>query len=481
MKWGTEVVVFLAIFFIVIIIYSFYILIHKEADPVYNFSPFPNVSPENLPNANVDHITRCEDSLQTCDPRNRDIDCSKNCGENFTCVTVEEGDNIHYKNNPVSPGNWCLPKDSDGNTPKDLGCGTYTGRVVWSSDGEKQKWTCVCLYPSLFGGDQCLSQRACVDPTDPESQTCVYGGEEKKCNYLVDDKGRKWDPNQPNFVPPDGLSPYAKKSDGTPMFTCACNKIGVNGQKYISLPNDPYNCHLDPCEFTHAAGLWDKETQQCNCQKDSDQYAKSPVDGICRLGKCNQVTGGFYSETDGRCNCACNGASKLCSSDIFPREGLPKCEDIPGGVGGGKCNPTGSYCDAPCDQGVCLSGSICAYVDGKTGKTCDKGDKNTLTTDYICTCPPGTVATDPNKQYCGSTPEQGCKEIDSEYVYSGKNCENKCVPDGENIGDYSGPVGGTCKVSLYPGYNYNSCCSGNPKTTSCCAGFKSGHLKCYPK
>lgn len=481
MKWGTEVIVFLIVFFIVIILYSFYILIHKEPIRPYNFSPFPTVKPENLPNANVDHITTCEDTLQKCDPYNRDIDCSKTCGPNFTCVTVEDYDNIQYKNNPVPAGNWCLPKDDDGNTPTDLGCGTYTGRAVWSSDGEKQKWECVCLYPSLFGGPQCLSQRACIDPTYTDIQSCVVNGEEKKCNYLVDDKGRKWDPGQPDFIPPDGLSPYAKKPDGTPMFTCACNKVGSAGQKFLQLPNDPYNCHLDPCDFDHSGQLWDAEKQQCDCQKTSNQWVKSPVDGICRIGKCGST--GFFSDPDKRCKCQGGAISKLCSSDVYPRDGVPKCEDETGG--GGRCNPSGSYCDDACNKKPCLNGSVCAYIDTRTGTVVSSGDAppDFIADDYVCTCPSDTVPSDfpfNTKNYCSTTQGVGCKETTSKYVYSGKNCENRCVPSGQRIATKT-PTGGgagSCDPDYGKYVSDSACCSGSTHQEGTCAGYHDAHLVC---
>src|SRR3990167_6337716 len=87
-------------FFITLIIGSLFLIFYNViapdyTEPVYNFSPFPNILPENDP-----------------------------------------------------------------------GCNLYTGRAIWSDTGSfttrpGQKWTCICLYPDLFGGPGCNVQFTC--------------------------------------------------------------------------------------------------------------------------------------------------------------------------------------------------------------------------------------------------------------------------------------------------------------------------------
>ena len=450
MKYGTEIVVFLIVFLIAAILYSFYILIRKENPVRYNFAPFPDVAPENLPNANVSQTKLCKQSILPC-PSGTDIECEKACGADFVCTTVNKGENVHYNGMKVQPGQWCLPSGKH-----ELGCGTYTGRAVWSSGpdcGEKEQcWQCVCLYPSLFGDPEtgCTTQRACIDTTTDEKDPTQADG-----NYLVGTVGGKevkWDPTDSEWMPPDGLTPYALQKDNkTPVFSCTCKHNDSNqyGIKYTPLPNDPYNCHAEPCDFEHVARYWDPTTQECNCPG-GGQSIKSPVDGMCRgATTCKPGTWDPVAK-----RCTGDGVSELCNSIVYPRSGESDCVD--------NCNPAGSTINNNCnEENLCESGGTCVYTpDGK------------IHTDYGCACPKGTTGST-----CGSA--AGCIVDGTVYQYNGKNCENKCVKNAIiGSGSYDGSKG--CQWSYYKGYDGGSCCSGQCISKSSCEPWSGGHIYCVP-
>jgi hypothetical protein len=250
-------------------------------------------------------------------------------------------------------------------------------------------------------------------------------------------------------MPPNGLTPYALNKDGTPVFSCSCqhNNDKQYGVKFTQLPNDPYNCHLEPCDFEHLARLWDPKTQECNCPAaKGGESIKSPVDGICRVG-CQP---GAWDPVRKRCHC--DTISSLCSSLIYPREGEPAC----GGDAGGKCNPAGSYCSDPCEEKPCLNGGNCVY--------------NSEHTAYECQCPADSSPIVSGKNYCGS----GCKGKNTAWQWTGKNCGTKCVPSGGVVGTCTWIGGGghgewSCAIS--PTYGgAGACCSGSVEEGSDCEG-----------
>jgi len=289
--------------------------------------------------------------------------------------------NVHYNGMKVGAGQWCLPKGI--NDPQNA-CGTYTGRAVWSDDQGDQKWSCICLYPDLFGGSDCQSQLACRDLAFPSS--------DQKDNYLVDKNGKKWDPKDPDFEPAN-TTPYdVDPETGQPMYQCVCNANAVDPTnskvQYVKLPGDPYRCHANPCTPNHndPYKIWDPDTFSCDCSK--GDLIKSNVDGVCR-SDAEVCKGGHWDKTTQRCDCTGGSESEICNSRYYYRGGsrIEDCED--------PTNPVGSYCLAKCSDVLqCANGAPCNYApDGKT---------------VYCDCD------------AISTPG---------WKYSGTSCEKKCAVD----------------------------------------------------
>lgn len=348
--------IFLFAFVISLIALTAYSLFRPEyTHPKYNFSPFPTVAPVEVPDANLPGSGKCQTTLQTCD---NVLGCAM-CGDCYECTPVSEKQEVVFNGQKVPPGNWCLPKGH-----RKLGCGTYTGRAVWADDpcSRTQGWKCVCLYPELFNGDDCLTQIGCRDTTI---------GEDQSNNKLVSSDGKiVWDPNDENFDP-QGTTPYDYNTDGTPKFLCQCNQNkDVEGQiKYVQMPNDPYRCHVEPCTPDHILKAFDETTQQCKCTTlGTEQFAHSNVDGMCyNMG--NICT---WDDNENKCKCAGDqrSVSMECDSDIYSRPGKPPCKNPD--------QPGGSYCDiTACTQlgglPYCLNGST---SHPQPDNTC------------ICTCNP---------------------------------------------------------------------------------------------
>lgn len=333
----------------------------------YNFSVFPTSTPTGILDANISNIRNCTDVIKPCDIA---IGCAA-CGDDFECTPIADGENVVVNGQILSPGNWCLPK---GKTQLD--CGTYTGRSVWSERNESgslnQKWSCVCLYPSLFGGDDCLTQLAC---TDSSLKTI-----DQSASVLKSSDGHIWDPNDPNFNPL-GRTPYDKDAEGNPLYTCSCTDS--ENIKFVTMPYDPYRCHADPCTPSHQLGIWDADKQQCDCTKIAkNQFAHSNVTGQCL----DQEKICTWDDDNNICNCSSDEISFTCQSNTMTRPAYTAdpCPD----------NPGGSYCSNPCKgpggDDICTNGGSCV-IDGSTFK---------------------------------------CKCHDTDSIsYSGDRCEKSCVKD----------------------------------------------------
>jgi hypothetical protein len=436
---NTNIWVFIIVLVITTILSLFYILVKPDKAPLYNVSPFPDIYPTGIPPATTIVNMKCKKQPRACATTE---ECSKFCGDNYECTPVNQGEQVFVNGVMLQPGNWCLPKK------KEFGCGTYTGRAVWSTDESgKEAWDCVCLYPELFGGDECIKPLACVDVLADVSQTD---------NVLQDKQGRKWDPSLPNFFPPDGKSPYA--FDGNePMFTCNCNQNkNIPDQfKFVQLPNDPYKCHLAPCSDDHVAIAWNPNTKTCDCEKLSgkaDVYAKSNIDGKCRKQVC--TLSGSWNPAEQKCDCPLGSYTLLCNSNYYNRgptcasssstDCFPKCPDMD--------NAGGSMCINPCHKGQCLNGGQCVA---------------TSSTDYYCGCPKGTNAQ--GKQGC----TDGCKIQGKSshgrsvppvaWEWCGKHCQGECIQGGQPIGEciFLGPHI-PCQQKTQ--WSDSDCCSGKSVT-----------------
>lgn len=381
-----------------------YLLIKPDKSKKKGFVPFPKVHPNNVPDMlhPVD-TTGCDESLKPC---NDDIDCDHKCNDSaHSCQYVLDSSSTYINDRKVPAGKWCLPKN------KSNECGSATGMTVWSEGGsgseagggsggatEGGKWNCSCKYPQLFGGDDCLTQRACA----------VSGDELNPDNYLLVN-GKKWD---------GSTSPFSIDGKTSTNMTCNCGGLDSNGNKYINMPGT-LTCQKDPC-FTGSANSapgWDGK--QCDCgDYTKTRLVKSNVDG-----KCHPMSAYCQSWNGLECTCpsAMDGQTPQrwikCNSELRnhddaawrpgylppnPDKATPKCppeyaQSIEGG-----------YCQDPCVNVNCGSKGKCSYdvLDPKG---------------YKCVCLSGSTQHNGPQSPCDSClgDGQGCGS-------DGECCDNYC-------------------------------------------------------
>ena len=356
----------------------------NEKKPRYNFHPFPSFSLTDIPNADIKKASVCQRSLTKPDDK---YQCSMCGGDDFVATTVIKGENVRFNDSIVPPGTWCLPKGKN-----EAGCAAFTGKTVWSYDPftGRQGWSCVCLYPDMYGGEYCQDKYACSD-------TSGYGGSQE-ANLLThfDATGKAvstWNPLSPGFDPA-GKTPYDRDpATGKPYYMCSCdqNKTAAGEPmdmktQYVRMPNDPYRCHIDPCcpsKQGQAAGF-NTATQQCDCAncisngKGGDLFIHSNVTGVCYQAKtCNKDSpdSGTWNPDLKRCQCAEKYLTKVCNSNLYSRPSAPDCppEEMN--------NPGGSYCYDPCAGMPCVTGTC--YNSASTSSdrcTPDAGR------DFCCKC-----------------------------------------------------------------------------------------------
>lgn len=323
------------------------ITLYKAIIPIIqskkNFIPLRTTFPakHKLPHSRCDTLTKCDPGVR----------CGM-CGSDYECTPVGANENVIFKGQKVPEGLWCLPKGK-----RNLNCGTYTGRAIWTKD---RGWECACLYPDLFSGHDCNQQIACKLPG------------ELTTNFKLVNKetGHTWDPSDPNFDP-QGTTPYDRGGndiENQSLYQCNCAD-----DVSTLLPGDPYRCHKDPCTYNHSVAMWDPDTLKCDCTAKgatSNQYAYSNITKQCvRTTQCN------WDDINQKCMCSEDQVSKVCDSKTMARPNAEEsCPNIHGG----------SYCINPC-EGYCQNGSIPSIIGDKchckcisrgnvivSGKRCEK-------------------------------------------------------------------------------------------------------------
>ena len=229
----------------------------------YGVVPFPPGT-EYIP---VDS-TQCGISPTLCTGQECDTLCKNKDGKNkYGCITVNHP-NVYYLGTKLAVGkSYCLPNIKQFSPFNDKGgCGTYTGRIVWTqaSDGSGEEWECQCLYPDLYSGGECLTQVACTDSSG------VSVGK------LVDqtDGKTQWDPTNMS-ASLQNSNPYEKMSNGLPRFQCGCDATSY------STPTDPFVCNKNLCYVGMGSSpdaLFDTKTNQCMCK---GGLVKSNISGFC--------------------------------------------------------------------------------------------------------------------------------------------------------------------------------------------------------
>lgn len=355
-----------------------------------------------------------------------------NCPNNFECVTVEENDNYIFNGGKVPVGQFCLPKK--GNKQ----CNRYTGRWVWTADGE-QTWKCECIYPRLFGNndtvDDCTVKYACNNPTHPDTDDPK---DPKSGNKLMGTKyapaalqGQLWDPAYQEKIDVLMVNPYTTDKDGNPYFSCQCNSKSA-GVKMSHLPDSPYMCHVDQCWLGNkisGIAIQPDGTVKCDCASGNGQTVP---DGT-RAGTCfNPATacgdGGTWDATKGMCSCAV-GCSVKCGSKQY---GLTGDVDVNGKEIMCETNPAGRTCYNMCqEQELCKNGGTCSPVCTVTaGK---------MVPDFSCVC-----KADPKTQR----------------QFNGKDCSGFCYTTGHQCSTQHCDISTTGESCYCQGNGCGTCCSG---------------------
>lgn len=219
-------------------------------------------------------------------------DCVSKCGsQNYSCHVVEHPNTYYLGSKLEVNKSYCLPKIEQ---LKDIkGCGTYTGRIVWtkSPDGTLG-WQCQCLYPDLFSGSDCTKQIGC-QYTDNNGQISTSDLKDKDGNIWWSDKTGYDSP------PPSNTTPYDTNNDGTPIYKCSCPS-GL-----YSTDLDPFSCNQDLCYGgygTSNVAHFDLSTNQCVCKERDENnniMYKSNISGFCYPIEATEKTCNLNTKGDG--------------------------------------------------------------------------------------------------------------------------------------------------------------------------------------
>ena len=429
---NSHVYVFILSVLLGIVIISVYSIFKPEETVPYNFDPYPNVAPTDLPDPNRPTDT-CWNKLTPCDNFGN---CSACSNDEYKCTEVsqEQADNKYYTFNGINvpKGNWCLPADKN----PDPQCNLYTGRWIWSYDpaycnsitpGSTQCWKCECLYPSLFNGPGCNTQIGCQN-TSLRSNSLSQPNNKLFSNNSFFKEGCAWDPSGSPSGNCEGVfnyTPYDKDKDGNPWFVCDCADVST-GQYFNRLPGDPHSCHLNPCSSSMGSTLSSDiniTNDSVSCECESTNLAKAPLGdykNTCVLIENSCYNGGWDS---GAQKCTCGSGpywERSCKNTLFNINNdtdLPDCE-MPS-------NMLGSECVNLCERQQCNNGSDCI--------SCGPGSSTGI---GLCLFDSEwNVLKDPDQVHaicdCSSTqPPSGTTYIGG---FFGPTCSNQCLKDGTKI------------------------------------------------
>ena len=239
-----------------IIFFCIWFTIQPSSDDnkIYGVSPYPTDKPYIPPNNTKCGLIPTHDENGNCS-----MCADKNGINDYSSVTIPKGKQVYYLGSPLEPGkSYCLPKFKDVTNMMN-GCGTNTGKIVWTGDqGDGQGWECQCLYSDLYYDTKyCMTQVSCVD------------------GKFLDDNGKTFD--DPQYIG-TGITPYSKKKDGTAMFKCV-----PTDNSNIVYSEDPYNYHHDLCysgtKSDPSTGYFDQKTKECSCL--NGKTVKGNITGYC--------------------------------------------------------------------------------------------------------------------------------------------------------------------------------------------------------
>ena len=411
--FSAEVIIFIFVFIFGTMLLILYNIFKPEPEIGYNFEPYPEFSPKNIPDIGEGS---CYTKLTKC---TSDGQCPS-CPDDYECQYSETDGQFVINNQSTEAGQYyCLPKKD-----KTTDCNKYSGQWTWVNDpdfcGDKgdQCWRCMCKYPNLYASNgsvqNCSVKVGCGVPNSAESSL----------NKLVSTKALEIDSNgkipagtewNPLVNAPDVLkyNPYDKNINGEPYFKCDCSSYG---NKLVNLPGDPYKCHKNKCDVYNLVPATIDDYGNINCDCIGRQMQKigpnSTLKGTC-VGTeiCKELTPQYFSYkgpiVDGNnvvldCDCSyakssfsqkcisnyANTDKTACWDDFSPAQEkigkpqcdvnnsgmLPKCKNVFNRIGIEcrdnealvNCNANNtSYKD--CSSGTCK----CVCKDGSNGKECD--------------------------------------------------------------------------------------------------------------
>jgi hypothetical protein len=486
--FNIEIVIFIIVVIISILFISFYNIIKPEDTLGYNFTPYAQFSPKDLPDNNLNAEEKsCWTTLTACDEYNQ----CPSCNSDFTCTQVDVDGQYIFQNQSVPEGQWCLPENNS------RLCNTYTGSWVWVDEPgycsnldllienpgllkggrSNQCWKCMAKYPNLYVGPD-AGQKIQAHAKIVATETAA-----KDTGGLIR-TGQVWDPNPDSedidseYLGSDNpdldilrYSPY-KSVNGQPYFKYECD------YGYSNLPGDPFRCHPDLCykknpdsENEYGPIPLKKDPQGnyfCDCNQLSG-FAEIP-DGDLK-GKCfNPAKEGCASwnpitKDCGECNVDCGGQfckQVKCKSDYINKDLTNNCKD--------NQNPIGYECQNICPNIRCQNGVTQLKIDGNDNCSCNCStiDPNVLK-QFI----------DLNTSYKTSTPNYsnwGFKDSD-------QTCQYPCAKSGEiakselcTIAIPSGSVNCTITANNFDGDTL--CCNGVSVDTDGGVGYAINYYKC---
>lgn len=485
--FNSKIFIFVLIFVIALVSFTLYKLFANEENIGFNFQPYPEFSPKDIPDINIGSDS-CYKVLKKCDEVGKN--CSQ-CSSDYICTEVEREGQYIIDNKSVPIGKYCLPKL--GNDEK---CNKYTGTWVWVNDPEycaqkgDQCWRCICKYPDLFGGDDCSTQTACTPPSQNSltfetlpNGVLVTTDELQKdtadstTGYEGIKSGTIYDPNKEAGTPDEirmlEQNLYGKNSDNKPYFKCNCTVDPNTKKKLINLPNDPYMCHLSLCDPKSEI-----EAKFVKDDKGNDVL------------KCDCSNGGLYIIDPAINKVYGNTCDDGLVCKIDPKIGTPEIDKDSNIITGCDCGGNTNYYSRKCksfttypDKGFCFD-KYNPNIPGVT-KHCSPDDNTTLP---MCRDPVnnkiGYECVDACYNVCGDDVKHGSCQVEQQgdikigkclcdEGYKGGDCNEPCLKDGEDCttGGKDAGTDSNCKTCCsgkrvleyvpFLGNTYNCCSSGN--------------------
>ena len=363
----TPIFIFSIVFLLCVIIMTIQIILKPDTIGITNtnLDNEPNIKPKfvSVQSSDVEYAKKkninCISSYKSC---TGDIDCAGCPGGDYECQTITTDKNIEINGDDIGKNSELLNKKICLPATKDVKCNLNTSKFVWSQNeignNVEEKWKCECLYPNLFGGENCDELLECKKGDDHYGQLIKQNT--KISGPLV------WDPTAVGFSP-DNTTPYDSytlKPGGTKYATYGCecnNKNTADNMYYVNLPNDPYRCHPDPCSSNHSELIWDEKNNKCNVGGGTcaPLIANTDTNSVLFVQRPSDIPGKYqclrtpiscksWNTASGECTCAEDSQMYVnnCDSVDYPRQNAVKCP----------YNQVGSDCFNLSDNDYCLNG-----------------------------------------------------------------------------------------------------------------------------